>query len=157
MRSRPVPRPVEPAHVLIAFALLVAVTGVLLVPIASADGDWFSDEILPIGATFAIAFTFWAPAMRALDGHDADWELLFGARRAMKNFGLCVYGVALVGLAWYSIRFASLRIAGTHMGPQVCVQTLLHAGLIYLWGFLTLPFVRFVSWLDATCRRRGSR
>ncbi|WP_257827580.1 hypothetical protein [Burkholderia glumae] len=67
MRSRPVPRPVEPSHVLIAFALLVIATGMLLLPIASADGDWFSDEIEPIGATVAIAFTFWKqPCVRSM-------------------------------------------------------------------------------------------
>ncbi len=157
MRSRPVPRPVEPSHVLIAFALLVIATGMLLLPIASADGDWFSDEIEPIGATVAIAFTFWKPAVRALDGQDADWELLFGARRSMKNFGVCVYGVALVGLAWYLTRFASLPITGPQTGLEICGQALLHANLIYLWASFVLPLVRGVSWLDAMCRRRGSR
>ncbi|MBW5287327.1 hypothetical protein [Burkholderia gladioli] len=128
------------------------------VSIVAVDQQSFLDGIEAVVAGLLVAATFFAPALRLRCTQRGSWSALRRAQRYLRDFGLCLCLLGALGLA--------LTFNDIHPGSKFEVlpdaifdmssDAVLGGSTIYLWGWVALPILRGVMWIESKLMR-GTR
>ncbi|KGC10222.1 putative membrane protein [Burkholderia gladioli] len=158
MRIRPRRQPVQRRHVIAMLAVLAVITWATSALVIDVSQQSFLDNIEPIVTCLLVAATFFVPALRRACTNRGSWSALRRAQRYLRDFGLCLGLLGLLGLA---LMFSEIQPGSPSEGlPNIVfdmsVDAMLDGSTIYLWGLVALLILRGVVWIESKLTR-GAR